>query len=411
MDALYARRHPRPRPHRDSSVEGRPAARRASHASRSTPRARVASRFGRCFRMRSRSPSLPIVLLYALIPQDALGGHAHRQSRRATRSATTSPASPRTSSDEQSCRACATCAGSCLAAAASVAAWGLIDAYAIDLDWWRHNGTRRLLPQPAPLRLRPRALPSAGELRLQQRERAGADAATHLDLPVAARHRVPLRRRAPPRAAHPRRVTARRARSGGPALDAHARGAARARRRPRRPRARSVAVPGRSSPRSPRSPSASPSSPSSRHRPARALHAARARVSARAGAEERADEARAVRRVAPQRALGRDHSTVADHPQGYGLGNAGEVAHSARTSRSRPESRTTPSSASRPACFGALSVHRVEPRAARRARPRAPRRARRDARRRAGHRDPDRRVRHSLDCILRLVARRLRTRE
>ena len=28
-----------------------------------------------------------------------------------------------------------------LAVAAAVAAWGLIDAYAIDLDWWRHNGT------------------------------------------------------------------------------------------------------------------------------------------------------------------------------------------------------------------------------------------------------------------------------
>jgi hypothetical protein len=28
-----------------------------------------------------------------------------------------------------------------LAVAAAVAAWGLIDVYAIDLDWWRHNGT------------------------------------------------------------------------------------------------------------------------------------------------------------------------------------------------------------------------------------------------------------------------------
>ena len=81
-----------------------------------------------------------VVLLYALIPQDALGGHAtHKAVAYALRHDLAGVAAyfvgravvPRMREVRWLV----------LAAAASVAAWGLIDAYAIDLDWWRHNGT------------------------------------------------------------------------------------------------------------------------------------------------------------------------------------------------------------------------------------------------------------------------------
>jgi hypothetical protein len=81
-----------------------------------------------------------VVLLYALIPQDALGGHATDKAvAYALRHDLAGVAAyfvgravvPRMREVRWLV----------LAVAASVAAWGLIDAYAIDLDWWRHNGT------------------------------------------------------------------------------------------------------------------------------------------------------------------------------------------------------------------------------------------------------------------------------
>lgn len=81
-----------------------------------------------------------VVLLYAVIPQDALGGHATNKAvAYALRHDLAGVAAyfvgravvPRMREVRWLV----------LAAAASVAAWGLIDAYAIDLDWWRHNGT------------------------------------------------------------------------------------------------------------------------------------------------------------------------------------------------------------------------------------------------------------------------------
>ena len=81
-----------------------------------------------------------IVVLYALIPQHVLGGSAtHKAIAYALRHDLTGvgayflgrsvvPAAHRV-------RAVV------LAVAAAVAAWGLIDVYAIHLDWWRHNGT------------------------------------------------------------------------------------------------------------------------------------------------------------------------------------------------------------------------------------------------------------------------------
>jgi len=81
-----------------------------------------------------------IVLLYALIPQDALGGHAtHKAIAYALRHDLTGVGAyfvgratlPRLRDVRWLV----------LAVAAAVAAWGLIDVYAIHLDWWRHNGT------------------------------------------------------------------------------------------------------------------------------------------------------------------------------------------------------------------------------------------------------------------------------
>ncbi len=81
-----------------------------------------------------------IVVLYALIPQDALDGHAtHKAIAYALRHDLTGVGAyflgravvPRARDVRWLV----------LAVAAAVAAWGLIDVYAIHLDWWRHNGT------------------------------------------------------------------------------------------------------------------------------------------------------------------------------------------------------------------------------------------------------------------------------
>jgi hypothetical protein len=81
-----------------------------------------------------------VVVLYALIPQDVLGGHAtHKATAYALRHDLVGVAAYFLG------RAVAPRLGNVrwlvLALAAAVAAWGLVDAYAIELDWWRHNGT------------------------------------------------------------------------------------------------------------------------------------------------------------------------------------------------------------------------------------------------------------------------------
>jgi hypothetical protein len=81
-----------------------------------------------------------IVVLYALIPQDALDGHAtHKAIAYALRHDLTGVGAyflgravvPRLRDVRWLV----------LAVAVVIAAWGLIDVYAIHLDWWRHNGT------------------------------------------------------------------------------------------------------------------------------------------------------------------------------------------------------------------------------------------------------------------------------
>jgi hypothetical protein len=81
-----------------------------------------------------------IVVLYALIPRSALDGHAtHKAIAYALRHDLTGVGAyflgravlPRLKDVRWLI----------LGVAAAVAAWGLIDIYAIHLDWWRHNGT------------------------------------------------------------------------------------------------------------------------------------------------------------------------------------------------------------------------------------------------------------------------------
>ena len=81
-----------------------------------------------------------IVVFYALIPQEALDGHAtHKAIAYALRHDLTGVGAyflgravvPRLRDVRWLV----------LAVAAAVAAWGLTDVYAIHLDWWRHNGT------------------------------------------------------------------------------------------------------------------------------------------------------------------------------------------------------------------------------------------------------------------------------
>jgi hypothetical protein len=81
-----------------------------------------------------------MVVLYALIPQDVLGGHAtHKAAAYALRHDLAGVGAYFLG------RAVAPRLGNVrwivLGLAAAVAAWGLVDAYAIHLDWWRHNGT------------------------------------------------------------------------------------------------------------------------------------------------------------------------------------------------------------------------------------------------------------------------------
>ena len=81
-----------------------------------------------------------IVVVYALIPQDVLGGHAtHKATAYALRHDLAGVGAYFLG------RAVAPRLGNVrwlvLGLAAAVAAWGLVDAYAIHLDWWRHNGT------------------------------------------------------------------------------------------------------------------------------------------------------------------------------------------------------------------------------------------------------------------------------
>ena len=105
------------------------------------------------------------------------------------RSARTSSAAGSQLTDAERARLCRTV----LATAAFVAAFGLIDVYVVPLSWWRParpagSSDQLGLDYSAGVR-------AAGELRLQRGQRRRLPAA-HLDVPLAARDRLPARRRA-----------------------------------------------------------------------------------------------------------------------------------------------------------------------------------------------------------------------
>jgi hypothetical protein len=81
-----------------------------------------------------------IVVLYALIPQSALGGHAtHKAIAYGLRHDLAGVGAYFLGRSVP--LRMTTARWVVLATAAAVAAWGLVDAYAIHLDWWRSNGT------------------------------------------------------------------------------------------------------------------------------------------------------------------------------------------------------------------------------------------------------------------------------
>ena len=223
-----------------------------------------------------------------------------------------------------------------LVAVAVAALVGLLDLALVSLQAWRDSGVPGWYRGAARARLRGSIRP-AGELGLQHGRRAQPDPAARLDVPLAARERVRPRRRAhlrgrpaaplvvgPPRAAPLR----------GPALYAHACCVRGARGGARRARGRAAA---RSRPRcSPSCRSSSRSRSSSaypRIGPSTSYTAERARVPPRrtptpkAGASARpvsgGDDASTE---SHWRNLRDGVEAVIEHPQGYGLGNAGVVA-------------------------------------------------------------------------------------
>ena len=289
------------------------------------------------------------VLLYAVIPQDWLGGDATaRGVLYGVRHDLTPVAAYflgrgiTLSHDDRRRLGYAI-----LAAAGVVAAWGLVDIYAISLQTWRDSGRAWLVPRAARARLRQRPFRPAGELALQQRRRAAA-APARLDVPQPARDRLHAARRDPARrhlAALSPAVGAHRPARDRAALHVLAHLDRGADGRARRPRIRPAQlVAGGRRRRLPRGclllrPRLSG------HRAGGALHAGRAEDPARggpAGADERrpARPGRGVVRQPPRQPPGGDQDRRT-HPQGYGIGNAGVTAKRTGTEIKAGESTYT----------------------------------------------------------------------
>ena len=132
-----------------------------------------------------------------------------------------------------------------VAVAVALAVWGLVDVYAVPLDWWRDSGVPGWFGEQ--LGLAYECLSGLPENWILNTRRGEPGAAARLDVPQPARDRVPARRRAAP--ARRRAAAAMDGRGGrrglrGIPLDAHARGLHRAAGRARRAR-RSCAARGR----------------------------------------------------------------------------------------------------------------------------------------------------------------------
>ena len=286
-----------------------------------------------------------IVVLYALIPQHALDGHAtHRAVAYALRHDLTGVGAyflgravvPRMRDVRWLI----------LGVAAAVAAWGLIDVYAIDLDWWRRNGTvgyfRDQLKYPYGPGLS--HLPENFVYNTGNEHELTRRLVSTLLSPLGAAYLCAVALLLAPRtrAAVPLAVVA-----AVGLLWTHTRAAvvglavgfvvlAAVCRRPWPLVAGAATLvagfvllavfP--------------------RHRPEGAFHARRAHVPARPRERDRPDDARAVDRVPPRQPAGRPHDRRPP-PAGLRARQRGRGRRSARACRSRPASRTTRSSASR----------------------------------------------------------------
>ena len=293
-----------------------------------------------------------------------------------------------------------------LAVAAAVAAWGLIDAYAIDLDWWRHNGTVGYFRDQLGFRYGPGLshLPenfvynNGNEQELTRRlvstflSPLGSAFLFVVALLLAPRTRLAIPLAA--LAAAGLLWTHTRAALLGLAVGLVVLGAVSRRAWPFAAAAATLAV-------------------------GLAFLAVfpdigpRAHFTPRELAYQRAQAHRAgPTRLEPSAEshlseLRDGINTVADHPQGYGLGNAGEVAFREGVPLKAGESNYTELGVETGLLGALLFIAWNLALLASLVRD-ASGRARGNARGGAGRGDPDRRLRHPLACILRVVARSLR---
>ena len=163
-------------------------------------------RSGRCSSTTSRSPSRPSL---SSTPSSRRAPSTATPERGpcCTGSGTTSSSSRRTSSAARVPLDIRRLRWTIAAAAAAVAAWGLVEVYAVPIEWWRHSGAVGYFHRELGYDYHgPAGLP--GELRLQHQRRALPPA--RLDVRLAARDRLHARRRAAPARDGPAPAAARR---------------------------------------------------------------------------------------------------------------------------------------------------------------------------------------------------------
>ena len=259
-----------------------------------------------------------------------------------------------------------------IASACAVAAFGLIDIYAIPLSWWRSSGAPDWFSKQLGFTYTGLEQPAA-ELRLQHGERPRLPAA-RLGLPLPARRLVHVRDGAPalrglvdPAPAEARRLDPdRRSALRRSPLDALAQLLPRARCRARRVRDPAAPCAGcarrRGRPRGRRRLRLREGLPA--HRAEDELHAARAAHPGEARERPRRHRGRRV-----ERARGREHLEPSQEPASTGSRPSSAIRRDtgrgtparplpAPTSRSRPASRPTPSSESTPGSSAGCSSSR-----------------------------------------------------
>ena len=328
--AALRRRAARPRADVGRGVEGGAARRGPSPGSRSVALRRGALPFRPNAVDALALAFAAVVVLYALMPQGALGGEAGASGDRARRPAP--PALRRRVLPRALPRAAARLDELVGPRRRPPRSPRSVSSRSTPSrsSWWRTLGREGLVPRAARLRL-PRALRAARELRLQLRQRRGScggSISTFLS-PLATAHMLCVACCSPRRWRQRCDGPARGRRVRGPALDVLALDLDRARRRPARARGRAAARLARRR-RGARDRglrrlrAALP-----RRRAAGALHAGRARRSStQAGKGQSTEQSVGERRVdaQPLAQPARRARTVAHHPWGYGVGNSGSTA-------------------------------------------------------------------------------------